>query len=73
MKRVSFFFEITKSKLRHSQRTHTYTYTSMNTRTQTLLYEHLRRLNWQILEIDEVTTGVAVDENVDKPLNAQYR
>ena len=39
----------------------------MNTRAQTLPYEHLRRPSQQILEIDEVTTGaslVAVDGNV---------
>jgi hypothetical protein len=30
----------------------------MNAHTQNLLYEHLRKLSWHILEIDEVTTCV---------------
>ena len=36
------------------------THTSMNTHTQTLPYEHLRKLNWQIFEIDEVTTNASL-------------
>jgi len=32
----------------------------MNTRTQTLSYEHLRRPSQQILEIDEVITGASL-------------
>ena len=37
------------------------TRTSINVCVQTLSYERLRRLNWQILEIDEVTINIYIE------------